>query len=76
MKTQIIIEIGGLILSVLTYFAGVLRTEKRNKEQARKNRIESVVLKYMGLRRIIVYIPSKHGIFWLYISNLIDRKLN
>ena len=36
----IIIGIGGLILSVLTYFAGVKRAEKRHKDEAKEKRID------------------------------------
>lgn len=47
----IIVGIGGLILAVLTYFAGVYRTEKRYKLQEKGKRVEDVVNRYMEFRR-------------------------
>ncbi len=47
----IIVGIGGLILAVLTYFAGVYRTEKQYKSQEKGKRIEDVVNRYMEFRR-------------------------
>ena len=49
---QLIIALGGLILSVLTYFAGVIRTEKRYSKQDKSNRINEVLNKYMEFRKI------------------------
>jgi len=52
MKNEIIISIGGLLLSALMYFAGVFRTERRYKKQEKEKRIENVLNKYMEFRRI------------------------
>ena len=43
MGNEIIIGIGGLLLSVLTYFAGVVRTERRYKTQAEEKRIDHFI---------------------------------
>jgi hypothetical protein len=51
MTNEILIGIGGLILGVLTYFAGVWRTEKRHATQDRDARIRLVFERYMGFRR-------------------------
>ena len=51
MENELIIGIGGLILAVLTYFAGVYRTEKRYRRQEKSKRIETVVNRYMEFRR-------------------------
>lgn len=51
MTNEIITGIGGLLLAVLTYFAGVYRTELRYKKQAKEKRIEGVINKYMEFRR-------------------------
>ena len=51
MGTGIIIGVGGLVLAVLCYFAGVRRTEKRYQSQAKEKRIENVVGRYMKFRR-------------------------
>lgn len=51
MTAQILIGIGGLLLSVLTYFAGVYRTERRHKKDDREARIIRVLDKYMDFRR-------------------------
>ena len=51
MKNEIIIGIGGLLLAVLTYFAGVYRTELRYKKQAKEKRIENVINRYMEFRK-------------------------
>lgn len=50
MTNELIIGIGGLLLSVLTYFAGVWRTEKRLAAEDRQTRVRRVFEKYMGLR--------------------------
>jgi hypothetical protein len=50
MKTEVIIGIGGLLLAVLTYFAGVWRTERRLSKEDREKRIQRVFQKYMGFR--------------------------
>lgn len=47
MKNEIIVGIGGLILSALTYFAGVQRGLQKEKEE----RINEVLNKYMGFRK-------------------------
>ena len=51
MTSQILIGVGGLILAVLTYFAGVHRTEKRLSKEERSNRIQQVFNRYMEFRR-------------------------
>jgi len=63
MGKDIIIGFGGLLLSVLTYFAGVIRTERRYKNQAKEKRIDDFVntlfSKYRGGGRVIeLLIPS------------------
>lgn len=50
MNTEILIGLGGLILSVLTYFAGVHRTERRLLKKERDNRIRTVFNRYMEFR--------------------------
>ena len=52
MSNEILIGIGGLILSVLTYFAGVSRTKKQLSLQDREGRICRVLDTYMELRRM------------------------
>ncbi|MDD5173479.1 MAG: hypothetical protein PHV48_01460 [Candidatus Omnitrophica bacterium] len=47
MKNESIIGIGGIILSALTYFAGVQRGLQKEKRQ----RINDVFNKYMGFRK-------------------------
>jgi len=51
MKNEIVIGIGALLLAVLTYFAGVYRTERRYKKQAKEKRIENVINRYMEFRK-------------------------
>lgn len=51
MSNEILIGISGLILSVLTYFAGVARTKKQNSVQDREERIFRVLEKYLEFRR-------------------------
>lgn len=51
MTTEILIGLGGLLLLVLTYFAGVHRTEKRLSKDEKNARIRNVLDKYMGFRR-------------------------
>jgi hypothetical protein len=46
MKDDLLI-IGGLLLSVLTYFAGVLRTKHFHEKDDKENRINRVVDKYV-----------------------------
>ncbi len=50
MTSQIIIGVGGLLLSVLTYFAGVRRTEKRYTSIDKSKRMDAVFDRYMGFR--------------------------
>jgi hypothetical protein len=50
MKTEFIIGIGGLLLAVLTYFAGVWRTGRRLSREDREKRVQRVFQKYMGFR--------------------------
>jgi hypothetical protein len=49
MSSELFVALCGIILSVLTYFAGVIRTEKRLNSQDSKERIESVLSKYLDL---------------------------
>ena len=51
MSNEIIIGLAGLILSVLTYFAGAWRTERRYKKLDKKERLDAVFNLYMGFRR-------------------------
>lgn len=51
MKSEILIGLAGLVLSVLTYFAGVQRTQKRLSREERNARIQKVLDKYMAFRR-------------------------
>ena len=51
MSNEILIGIGGLILSVLTYFAGVSRTKRQLATQDREARIRVVLDTYMDFRR-------------------------
>ena len=51
MKNEIIIGIGGLILSALTYFAGVYRSDRRYRKQQKEKRIENVLNRYMEFRK-------------------------
>lgn len=51
MKDEIIIGIGGLILSALTYFAGVVRTERRYKAQAEEERIAHFIDNFNNSRK-------------------------
>jgi hypothetical protein len=48
---ELLIALGGLVLSVLTYFAGVWRTERRHQKDDRAKRVERVFAKYMEFRR-------------------------
>jgi hypothetical protein len=48
---EILIGLAGLVLSVLTYFAGVWRTEKRHAQDDREARVRRVFDKYMEFRR-------------------------
>jgi len=52
MTNEILIRIGGLVLIVLAYFAGVWRTEKRHAAKDSGERIRFVFDTYMGFRRI------------------------
>jgi hypothetical protein len=51
MSNEVLIGIGGLILSVLTFFAGMWLTERRHGTQDREARIRRVFDTYMGFRR-------------------------
>jgi hypothetical protein len=51
MTNEILIGIGGLVLSILTYLAGVWQTERRHRKEDREIRIRSVFDKYMDFRR-------------------------
>jgi hypothetical protein len=63
MNNEIIIGIGGLILSALTYFAGVYRTERCYERERREKRIDDFVntffSQYKGAGVVIeILIPS------------------
>lgn len=51
MSNELLIGLGGLILSGLTYFAGVWRTERRHAVGDRDARVQRVLRKYMEFRR-------------------------
>ncbi len=51
MLNEIIIGLGGLILSVLMFFAGVIRTKKRYDKEDKANRVEAVFDRYMEFRK-------------------------
>ena len=51
MRNELIIGLGGLLLSVLAYFAGVYRTEKRYKSQDKEKRLDKVLNRYMDFRK-------------------------
>ena len=51
MTSELLIGLGGLILSVLTYFAGVWRTERRHSREDRDSRVRRVFDRYMEFRR-------------------------
>src|SRR5450755_1181239 len=51
MSNELLIGLGGLVLSVLTYFAGVRRTERRQRTDDREQRVLRVFNKYMEFRR-------------------------
>lgn len=51
MSNELLIGVGGLVLSVLTYFAGVWRTEKRHAKDDREQRVQRVFDRYMEFRR-------------------------
>jgi hypothetical protein len=51
MNNELLIGTAGLVLSVLTYFAGVWRTERRHKKDDREKRVQRVFAKYMEFRR-------------------------
>lgn len=51
MTTEVFLTLGGLILSVLTYFAGVWQTERRFRKDDRESRIRAVFDRYMEFRR-------------------------
>ena len=48
---ELLIRLGLLLLSVLTYFAGVLRTERRHARNDREARITRVLDAYMAAAR-------------------------
>lgn len=49
MDNGLIVGLGGVIIAVLSYFAGVARTEQRHKSDDRNSRITGVVDKYVAL---------------------------
>jgi len=50
MSNELIVALVGLGFTILSYFIGVYRTEKRLNKQDKKERIDSVLKKYMDLR--------------------------
>lgn len=52
MSYELLIGFGGLILSVLTYFAGVLRTQARYRAEDSDGRINRVLSSYLDLLSI------------------------
>jgi hypothetical protein len=50
MTNEILLALAAVILPVITYFAGVYRTEKRLNNQDSKDRIDAVLSKYLELR--------------------------
>ena len=51
MSNEILIALAGLVLSALTYFAGVRRTEMRHARDDRERRVQRVFDRYMEFRR-------------------------
>jgi len=51
MTNEILIGIGGLVLSIFTYLAGVWQTERRHRKEDREVRVRRVFDKYMEFRR-------------------------
>ena len=51
MNNELLIGLGGLVLSILTYFAGIWRTERRHAVEDRESRIQRVFDRYMDFRR-------------------------
>ncbi|MBS7807351.1 hypothetical protein [Variovorax sp. PCZ-1] len=51
MSDEILIALAGLLLSVLTYFAGIWRAERHHRTQDSEARITRVFQKYMEFRR-------------------------
>lgn len=51
MTNELLIGLAGLLLSVLTYLAGVWRTERRHKKDDREKRVQRVFAEYMKFRR-------------------------
>ena len=51
MNNEILIGIAGLVLSILTYFAGVWRAERRQARQDKEQRIDRVFIDYMDFRK-------------------------
>ncbi len=51
MTSDILIGIGGLVLSALTYFAGVQRAERRLSRTDGNERVQRVFSRYMDFRR-------------------------
>lgn len=49
MQSQLLIGVGGVLLSALTYFAGVQRTERRYERGNRQARINHVATEYLRL---------------------------
>jgi hypothetical protein len=51
MTNEILVGIGGLVLSVLTYLAGIWQTQRRHRKADREVRVRRVFDKYMDFRR-------------------------
>lgn len=54
MDSAVLIGFGGLVLSVLTYFAGVYRTQKRHEKDDSIQRVNRVIDEYQAL-----FMPRK-----------------
>jgi hypothetical protein len=59
MTDEILIGFGGLPISVLTYFAGVWRTERRHSKEDREARVRRVFAKDMEFRRHLTIAQIK-----------------
>ncbi len=73
MDDKVIIGIGGLIISVLSYFAGVIRTDLKYEKQERDSRIKNVFDKYMGFRKTN-YTGGYDGLLKAGVATLKDDR--
>lgn len=70
MKNELLIGIGGLVLAVLTYFAGVWRTKARHKKEDKGERINRVLDDY---RKLVTNAKSS-GLHGLVLSGVATLK--